>query len=284
MVLPRNVSISDDTLKRAIEDLRKQLEELKESQATQLIDDVDTVQLQISLQIAGQRKNTPIVIKLPHPLFDVANGDSAILFVSDNDTQSKGRLQEVPVAGVEKVINLGKARKNLSTYKLKRDLMKRYSVYLADEAIIPMMPSIIGKKAMDAKKIPFPIKTKVNSAQTLAENVKAALSSTQLFLFGTCTVVRVAHFDSSNEEILDNLKEVLRVMNERIPVLAIEGVILKSSKGKGIVLYKAPGEVVAKVAMMTPEEKLAYWGGSKVPTVQVDKENVNLPATEATTA
>ena len=278
MVLPQNVSISDDTLKRAIEDLRKQLEESKESQAAQLIDDVDTIQLQISLQIAGQRKNTPIVIKLPHPLFDVANGDSAILFVSDNDTQSKGRLQEVPVAGVEKVINLGKARKNLATYKLKRDLMKRYSVYLADEAIIPMMPSII------AKKIPFPIKTKVSSAQALAGNVKAALSSTQLFLFGTCTVVRVAHFDSSNEEILDNLKEVIRVMNERIPVLAIEGIILKSSKGKGIVLYKAPGEVVAKVAMMTPEEKLAYWGGSKVSTVQVDKENVNLPAKEATTA
>lgn len=69
MVLPQNVSISDDTLKRAIEDLRKQLEESKESQAAQLIDDVDTIQLQISLQIAGQRKNTPIVIKLPHPLF-----------------------------------------------------------------------------------------------------------------------------------------------------------------------------------------------------------------------
>ena len=49
MVLPQNVSISDDTLKRAIEDLRKQLEESKASQAEQLIDDIDTVQLQISL-------------------------------------------------------------------------------------------------------------------------------------------------------------------------------------------------------------------------------------------
>lgn len=250
MVLPNSISISDDTLKRAIEDLRKQFEESKESQAEQLIDDTDTVQLQISLQIAGKRKNTPIVIKLPHPLFDIKNGDSAILFVSDNDVNSKERLREVPVMGLEKVINIGKARKNLATYKLKRELMKRYTVYLADEAIIPMMPSIIGKKAMDAKKIPFPVKTKVFSAKDLARNVQSALSSTQLFLFGTCTVIRVARFDNSNEEILDNLKEVLRVVNERIPVLAIEGIILKPSKGKGIILYKASGEVIMKVATM----------------------------------
>ena len=254
----QKIEISSQAMKEAVESLRTLREAELQSQPRKMIEDTDGVQLQLSLQIAYKRRNTPIVVKLPNSIFSVDNGDNAILFVSDNDTTTKNHLRDVPVKGLEKVIALAKARKNLATYKLKRDLSKNYKVYLADESIIPMMPSIIGKKAMDMKKIPYPVKTKVASSEKLAEYISSALSSTQICLFGPCNVIHVARFDHSDDEIVANLEVILTAINQHVPFLAVDSLILKSAQGKGIVLYKASGDVVVKVASMSAEEKEAY--------------------------
>ena len=274
----QKIEITSQALKEAVEALRKLNAKEKESQPEQLIEDTDGVQLQLSLHIASKRRNTPILIRLPNPIFSIENGDNAILFVSDNDTTTKNHLRDVPVKGLDKVIALSKARKNLATYKLKRDLMKSYKVYLADERIIPMMPSIIGKKAMDMKKIPYPVNTSVNTSEKLAERITSALNSTQLFLFGPCNVIRIARFDHSDDEIVANLQAVLEVINKQVPFLAIDSLILKAAKGKGIPIYKASGDVVVRVASMSVEEKEAYMSrksaGEKVEKVEKKVEKV----------
>ena len=263
----QKIEISSQAMKEAVESLRTLREAELQSQPKKMIEDTDGVQLQLSLHIAHKRRNTPIVVKLPNSIFSVENGDNAILFVSDNDTTTKNHLRDVPVKGLEKVIALEKARKNLATYKLKRDLSKNYKVYLADESIIPMMPSIIGKKAMDMKKIPYPVKTKVASSEKLAEHISSVLSSTQICLFGPCNVIHVARFDHSDDEIVANLEVILTAINQHVPFLAIDSITLKSARGKGVVLYKASGDVVVKVASMSAEEKEAYMS-RKEPSVQ----------------
>ena len=254
----QKIEISSQAMKEAVESLRTLREAELQSQPKKMIEDTDGIQLQLSLHIASKRRNTPIVVKLPNSIFSIENGDNAILFVSDNDMTTKNHLRDVPVKGLEKVIALSKARKNLATYKLKRDLSKNYKVYLADESIIPMMPSIIGKKAMKMKKIPYPIKTKVSSSEKLAEFISSALSSTQICLFGPCNVIHIARFDHSDDEIVANLEVILNAINQHVPFLAVDSLILKSAQGKGIVLYKASGDVVVKVASMSVEEKEAY--------------------------
>jgi ribosome biogenesis protein UTP30 len=72
----------------------------------------------------------------------------------------KMRLEETPVAGVTKVIDLDKLRKNFDRYQAKRELcarkpnfinisrfylLTRYSLFLADDRIIPMLPKALGK-------------------------------------------------------------------------------------------------------------------------------------------
>ena len=159
---------------------------------------------------------------------------------------------------MEKVVNIGKARLRLGTYKLKRELMHNYRVYLADESVTPLMPAIIGKKAMEAKRYPIPVRTKTKDAQGLAENIKKALSSTQLFLFGNHTSIRAARINSSTEEILSNVCAVLDGVNTYIPFLSINRISLTLPGRTGVVIYQADGDIVSKVAMMTPKEKKAY--------------------------
>lgn len=252
-----NVEIPSTVLTEAIETLKKQNTEATEEKKDQLLEENEVVRVDVLMQIADKKRNTPLVIQLPHPIFSVEEGDNAIFFIADNDQQTKSRLEEVPVRGVEKVVNIGKARLRLGTYKLKRELMHNYRVYLADESVTPLMPAIIGKKAMEAKRYPIPVRTKTKDAQGLAENIKKALSSTQLFLFGNHTSIRAARINSSTEEILSNVCAVLDGVNTYIPFLSINRISL-TLPGRRVVIYQADGDIVSKVAMMTPKEKKAY--------------------------
>lgn len=253
-----NVEIPSTVLTEAIETLKKQNKEATEEKKDQLLEENEVVRMDVLMQIADKKRNTPLVIQLPHPIFSVEEGDNAIFFIADNDQQTKSRLEEVPVRGVEKVVNIGKARLRLGTYKLKRELMHNYRVYLADESVTPLMPAIIGKKAMEAKRYPIPVRTKTKDARGLAENIKKALSSTQLFLFGNHTSIRAARINSSTEEILSNVCAVLDGVNTYIPFLSINRISLTLPGRRGVVIYQADGDIVSKVAMMTPKEKKAY--------------------------
>ena len=253
-----SVEIPNTVLKEAIETLKKQNAEETEEKKDQLLEENEVVRVEVLMQITDKKRNTPLVIQLPHPIFSIEEGDNAILFIADNDQQTKSRLEEVPVRGVEKVVTIGKARLRLGTYQLKRQLMHNYKVYLADESVTPLMPAIIGKKAMEAKRYPIPVRTKTKDAQGLAENIKKALSSTQLFLFGNHTSIRAARINSSTKEIQSNCRAVLDGVNTYIPYLSINRISLTLPGRRGVVIYQADGDIVSKVAMMTPKEKMAY--------------------------
>lgn len=84
-----NVEIPSTVLTEAIETLKKQNTEATEEKKDQLLEENEVVRVEVLMQIADKKRNTPLVIQLPHPIFSVEEGDNAIFFIADNDQQTK---------------------------------------------------------------------------------------------------------------------------------------------------------------------------------------------------
>jgi hypothetical protein len=63
----------------------------------------------------------------------------------DPAKEVKARLEATPVPGFVKVIGYTKLRKNYHEYSARRELVKAYDAFFADDRIVPMLPAVLGK-------------------------------------------------------------------------------------------------------------------------------------------
>ena len=63
-----NVEIPSTVLTEAIETLKKQNTEATEEKKDQLLEENEVVRVDVLMQIADKKRNTPLVIQLPHPI------------------------------------------------------------------------------------------------------------------------------------------------------------------------------------------------------------------------
>ena len=107
------------------------------------------------------------------------------------------------------MVTIDKLRSTFVRYEQKRDLLKSYERILADEAIVPMIPSVLGKACMKAKKHPVPVKLDWETDK-LKKNLEKGLSTALLFVnCATTTSVRTGKLSFTDEELLANIRCVL---------------------------------------------------------------------------
>lgn len=138
-------------LKKAVKSLLKYVGEQQESGPPQLLDEDELFHLVLALKKApvGPRKDKPIRLSIPHPLFS-ADGAEICLFVKDHKGEghkaAKARLAKLQKnGGVAKVVGLSKLRTKYESHEAKRQLCNSYDLFLADERIIPSLPKAIGE-------------------------------------------------------------------------------------------------------------------------------------------
>ena len=166
-------------------------------------------------------------IVLKKSLFNTEDGDSALLIVSNTAEKVKDLLKEDPVSGVSKVVTIDKLRSTFVRYEQKRDLLKSYERILADEAIVPMIPSVLGKACMKAKKHPVPVKLDWETDK-LKKNLEKGLSTALLFVnCATTTSVRTGKLSFTDEELLANIRCVLATAFKYIDSNRIASICLK---------------------------------------------------------
>jgi len=182
-----------------------------------LIDNADPISVQFAFKTIPERANKKaILLELPHPLY---SGEDAkvCLICKDPQRKVKDMLDGQPAdKNVDKVLGLSKLRKRYKQYDDKKQLCAAYDVFLADEAVAPMLPPLTGKVFYASKRMPIPIdmrtKTKLLSAITKARN------STPFYAgAGACSAVKVATTEFEQEEIVANILSVVESVAAETP-------------------------------------------------------------------
>lgn len=239
-------------LDKAIASLLKYVGE--EDKSNQLLEEDEVFHLVVSLKKApvGPRKDKPIPIPIPHPLYS-AEGAEVCLFVKDHKGEghkaAKQRLAKlVKNGGIAKVVGLSKLRTKYESHEAKRQLCSSYDLFLADERIIPSLPKLIGKSFFKRKKQPIPVDMK---AADFSKQVQAALESTYMTPpQGTCISIRVARSSMAAAEVADNAVAALRGVVQHIPKkwANVQAVYLKSSESVSLPVYQVLPDQPTRIA------------------------------------
>lgn len=184
----------------------------------------EMVTLQFTLsRIPDKRVVKPVLIPLPHPLFDEK---SEVCFFS-KDPQKKFKellLQEHKVPGIAKVIGLQKLRKNYQRFDAKRALADAFDLFLCDSVIVENMPLLLGKTFYrDKNKAPIPVKINPKDPKPAIEKV---LGSTTLRIpTGPCVGVRIGRTNMTEEQLVKNaavvIKQIARHFGAKNPLQTV---------------------------------------------------------------
>ena len=171
-----------------------------------LLGDDQPVHVQFALsKVPEETSSRPIRIEIPHPFYKVTkdkedesdfdNGldevDVCLLVKDESKEWVKDIIEKFPqhLSQIKKVLTLTSLRKKHTQYKDRRDLAKRFDLFLADDRILPMLGKALGKHFFQQKKQPIPIK--LTRKEALPFTVKRCLSSTFLFISpGTCLSIK----------------------------------------------------------------------------------------------
>lgn len=164
------------------------------------------IQVQFNLlRIPEKASSRPICIDIPHPLHRLANDGSeddidgdgledveVCLIVKDEAKPwVLDLIQKFPshLSYIKKVLTLTSLRKKHSQYADRRELVRRYDLFLADDRILPMLGKALGKSFFQQKKQPVPIKLTRKEALPFA--VKRCLRGTFMWVSaGTCLTIK----------------------------------------------------------------------------------------------
>ncbi|KAL5231085.1 hypothetical protein ABZP36_029861 [Zizania latifolia] len=181
----------------------------------------DLVLLQLSLcRVPASPTTKPHLLPLPHP---VLPGESASICVfSDDRPKSRSpaatdlmdasKSHHLPVS---EVIPLSTLRTDYRPYEARRRLAASHDLFLADRAVLPLLPRVLGKAFYSTKKAPIAVDfTRIG----WPEQVRKVLSSTFLYLrSGTCSGIKVGRLDMKEADIVENVMEAVAAAVDKVP-------------------------------------------------------------------
>ncbi len=222
------------------------------------------VHVQFTLdRIPEATSSKPTRVEIPHPLHKVLNeGESeegleeveVCLIVKDEAKENvKEMIEKFPeyMSTIKKVLTLTSLRKKYTQYKDRRELLKRYDIFLADDRILPMLGKALGKNFFQEKKQPVPIK--LTRQEALPYAVKKCLRSTFLWISpGTCVSIKAGNTAMPLEHLVKNVEAILENGVRHIPrkwsnVAAIN---IKTSQSVALPVYNKTKEELMEIAKM----------------------------------
>ncbi|EJD50396.1 ribosomal protein L1 [Auricularia subglabra TFB-10046 SS5] len=164
-----------------------------------------------------EKKLKPHRIPLKHPLVD-PRSTSICLITKDPQREYKDKLAAQSVNFVSRVVGITKLKGKFKGFDARRALLQENGMFLADDRVIPLLPSLLGSKFFQAKKQPIPVNL---TAKDLKHELERAVESTYFHQNkGTCTSVKLGPLAApfTPAKLLDNLESALPAV-----VAAIKG-------------------------------------------------------------
>jgi ribosome biogenesis protein UTP30 len=214
----------------------------------------DLVVLQLSLRrVPASRSTRPRLLPLPHPV--VGHDGASVCVISDDRPKSRSpaasdllhaskSLHRLPVS---EVIPLSTLRTDYRPYESRRRLAASHDLFVADRAILPLLPRVLGKAFYSTKKAPIGVDfTRVG----WPEQVRKVLGSAFLYLrSGTCSGIKVGRLDMEEEEIVDNVMAAVEAAVEKVPKkwANVRALHLKAVDSVALPIYQVVPELGMKI-------------------------------------
>ncbi|KAM0865499.1 hypothetical protein ACQ4PT_043207 [Festuca glaucescens] len=213
----------------------------------------DLVVLQLSLRRVPAKPTTkPHLLPLPHPV--VAHSAASVCVISDDRAGSgsppaaaileAAKSLELPVS---EVVPFSAIRTDYRPYESRRRFSASYDLFLADRALLPMLPRLLGKSFYSTKKAPLAVDF---TRAGWPEQVRKVINSTFLYMrTGTCSGIKVGRLDMEEEEIVDNVMAAVEAAVEKVPKnwANVRALHLKAVDSVALPIYQAVPELGLKI-------------------------------------
>lgn len=279
--------VNSDLLNKAVKALIKHHDE---SESDNLLGNELPVQVQFTLaRIPEKTSARPIRVEIPHPLHKVLqNADEeeknqeglddveVCIFVKDESKQwVKELLEKFPshTSCIKKVLTLTSLRKKYSQYKDRRELLKRYDLFLADDRILPMLGKSLGKNFFQEKKQPIPLKLTRKEALPFA--IQKCLRSTYMWISpGTCVTIKAGNTAMPIEYLVENMESILTNATCHIPRKwsNISAINVKTSTSVALPVYNKTREELEEIAKMAKVDSSSVTTDEKKRNREEDQE------------
>jgi len=240
-----NVKVKKDQLLKAVSAL-VQLSKKRSANANPLFgSNSETMQVIFNLSTIPQGKMKPMLIELPHPLYD---DKSEVCFIAkDPQKQYKQMLLEKhPVPGLTKVIGLTKLKKNYATAESKRALADSFDLFLCDSRVVEMMPKILGSIFYDKKlKRPLPVRMDYLNP---APNLRKAIAGTTLRMpSGPCVGVKIGKCSMDEAHLAANAAAVVSFATKYLAGNPVQTISIQATDSPALPIWRRtapPGEAL----------------------------------------
>ncbi|XP_047072622.1 ribosomal L1 domain-containing protein 1-like [Lolium rigidum] len=257
-----NPTVPRSTVVSAVSSLTKWMRERASEAPPNLLADErdDLVVLQLTLRRVPAKPTTkPHLLPLPHPV--VAHSAASVCAISDDRAGSGSAaaaaiLEAARALGlpVSEVVPFSAVRTDYRPYESRRRFAASHDLFLADRALLPMLPRLLGKAFYASKKAPLAVDF---TRAGWPEQVRKVVSSTFLYLrTGTCSGIKVGRLDMGEEEIVDNVMAAVEAAVEKVPKnwANVRALHLKAVDSVALPIYQAVPELGLKIEV--PVERL----------------------------
>ncbi|RLV83405.1 Proteasome-interacting protein CIC1 [Meyerozyma sp. JA9] len=220
----------------------------------QLFDDNDEnksvfVQINTKKFQASKPNFKPKTIKLSHSIHDDGeNNFKVCLILRDQLITSEEQLSKVEDANLRslhQIVSLDTLKKEYKNFEKRRQFYSEYDMFLFDDALMNLMPTLLGKTfyGKGNSKLPIPIRVtstsnpKALSLDTVKNQLEKALSSTAYLLpVGVNISIKVGSFAGplSNEEVAANISDVISSFD----LSSLKSILLKTEASPALPLFE----------------------------------------------
>lgn len=249
--------------------------------ANDLLGSEAAIHLQIGLVVAPKDPSSKHYnIELPHAIYKDISDAEVCLFVKNDET--KRQIQELKeqfgdlLKPIVKIMTLDSLRSKHGEYGQRRSLMKKYTQFMVDDRILPMMPAALGRDFIKKTRLPLPIK--VTRTKSLPHAIQRALKSTYYTVKGgTCVNVRVAVTSMAANDIVENIVCASRDLH--LATKSIQSLCIKLPESAALPLYnQSPEQLYDVIEMARQAEEKAE---EEKQATESNKEDLKSPLLKA---
>ena len=150
------------------------------------------------------------LIDLPKGIYDEKYSSNICLIVKNPKSDFKDLNIEFPFN--LKVIDIEKLKQKYQQYSKRRELMKKYDLFLCDNRIKFVLRKLLGKCFYMSKKFPHPISLNYENKDEIKNNIIKTVTQSTIFHMNNGPIynIKFGRFSMDLNENEENLKQCLR--------------------------------------------------------------------------
>jgi len=153
---------------------------------------------------------SPSKIDLPTGIYDLKYNSNICLIVKNPKSDFKDLNIEFPFN--LKIIDIEKLKTKYQQYSKKRELMKKYDLFLCDNRIKFVLRKLLGKCFYASKKIPYSISLNYEDKEKIKNDIIEIVNKSTIFHMNNGPIynIKFGRFSMNLEENKENLKECIK--------------------------------------------------------------------------